>query len=82
MRTVLFAFLLGFALPVLATSVSIGNKVISTGDAAGKVIELAGHPDRTEQRVDGEQWEYYRKKKTYILLIREGKVVEIKEVRH
>ncbi|MEH6415900.1 hypothetical protein [Pseudomonas sp. CGJS7] len=77
---------LGFALPALAQSVSFGSKVISVGDPAGRVYDVAGKPNRTIQLENkfgastGERWEYYLGNKTVLIVVREGKVTEISEV--
>ena len=70
-----------------ADTINFGMRVITDGDSTGKVIEVAGKPDRIEQiqnkfgAVIGERWEYYRDGKTITFTIVNGKVTEIDEVR-
>lgn len=70
-----------------AASYAFGNKLITDGDSSGKVIQVAGKPDRivelqnTYGAADGERWEYYRDGKTIMVIFRDGKVVSIEEVR-
>ncbi|WP_312681638.1 hypothetical protein [Stenotrophomonas chelatiphaga] len=67
-------------------SARFGNKLVSTGDAAGKVTQVAGRPDRVIQlETDfsgniGERWEYYKAQKTIHIIFRDGKVTEVNEL--
>lgn len=67
-------------------SVAFGQRLVSTGDSVGKVIEVAGQPDRTVQLENargagvGERFEYYERGKTITLWIQGGRVVAIEEV--
>lgn len=84
-----------FSLVAVATSfgaqagdtVRIGSKVISVGDGVGKVVQVAGNPDRTEPvenkfgAKQGERYEYFREGKTIQITIEQGKVVAIQEIR-
>jgi len=84
-----FAFLLmWYASTAFATqnSVAFGQRLVSTGDSVGKVIEVAGQPDRTVRLENsqggaaGERFEYYLRGKTVTLWIHGGRVVAIEEV--
>ena len=67
-------------------SARFGNKLVSTGDGAGKVTQVAGKPDRVVQlETDysgniGERWEYYKAQKTIQIIFRDGKVTEVNEL--
>ncbi len=67
-------------------SVAFGQRLVSTGDSVGKVIEVAGQPDRTVRLENsqggaaGERFEYYLRGKTVTLWIHGGRVVAIEEV--
>jgi hypothetical protein len=83
----LFAAFALFALPSLADTINFGNRVLTDGDSAGKVVQVAGKPDRVEQiqnefgAVTGERWEYYRDGKTITFTIVDGKIKSITETR-
>jgi len=88
MYRALLPFMLAvLAAPAFADTISFGNRVLTDGDSTGKVIEVAGKPDRVEQiqnrfgAVIGERWEYYRNGKTITFTIIEGKVKSITETR-
>lgn len=89
MRKIAFACLLFLAsLPaVAAETIAFGNRVLAVGDATGKVIEVAGKPDRVVQEeskfggATGERWEYYRDGKTIVITLRSSKVTRIEELR-
>jgi len=84
--------LLGLALCLLAGaamaqgSVRFGNKLVTTGDGAGRVMQVAGKPDRVVQLENdysanvGERWEYYQLRKTIQIIFHDGKVSDIEEV--
>ena len=87
-------FLLAVALAVAATPASadfsyrFGNAVVATGDGPAAVIRKAGRePDRIVQienrhgAVVGERWEYYLGDKQVNFEIRDGRVVDIQELR-
>src|SRR3546814_712621 len=85
-----FAFLLALALrPAMAEfSVRFGDGVVITGDSPGTIVRKAGRqPDRSVQLENrhgaavGERWEYYLDNKQVNFEIREGRVVDIQEVR-
>jgi hypothetical protein len=83
---------LGVALLLVAqsalaiSSVRFGNRLVATGDGAGKVIQVAGKPDRTVQLENeysanvGERWEYYQARKTVLIIFKNGEVSDIQEV--
>lgn len=88
MRKLLLAAALVLAtLPAFADSIAIGGRLITDGDGPGKVIDVAGKPDRIVQLetkfggAAGERWEYYRNGKTLTITFKEGKVVSIVESR-
>ncbi len=67
-------------------SVRLNGRIISEGDSAGKVMEIAGKPDRTVQLVNkygagvASRWEYYRDGKTIMVTVQNGKVIHTEEV--
>lgn len=67
-------------------SVAFGQRLVTTGDTVGKVIEVAGQPDRTVRLENsqgaavGERLEYYLRGKTVTIWIQGGRVVAIDEV--
>jgi len=69
-------------------SARFGDKLVSTGDGAGKVTQVAGKPDRviplenTYGANAGERWEYYQAGKTIQIIFRDGKVNEVTEIRN
>ena len=87
MRILAFALLIvaGVAMAAQA-SVAFGGRLVSTGDSVGKVIEVAGQPDRTVRLENsqggaaGERFEYYLRGKTVTIWIHGGRVVAIEEV--
>lgn len=66
-------------------SVAFGQRLVSTGDSVGKLIEVAGQPDRTVRLENaqggaaGERYEYYLRGKTVTIWIQGGRVVAIDE---
>ena len=86
MRNLLLIALLA-ATPAFADSIAIDGKLITSGDGPGKVIQVAGKPDRVVQLETeyggavGERWEYYRDGKTIQIAIYDGKVRSIVENR-
>ncbi len=86
----LIAFLLALVMtPALADfSFRFGNAVVATGDSPSTVIRKAGRePDRIVQvenhrgAVVGERWEYSLDSKQVNFDIRDGRVVDIQELR-
>jgi len=88
------AFLLASALVLAAApaaadfSFRFGDAVVATGDGPATVIRKAGRePDRIVQienrrgAVVGERWEYYLGDKQVNFEIRDGRVVDIQELR-
>lgn len=67
-------------------SYAFGNRVLTVGDSAGKLSELAGaplHKEPVENKFgahEAERWEYRRDGKTLLVTIKEGKVAQIDEV--
>lgn len=69
-----------------ASSARFGDRLVTSGDSAGKVTQVAGKPDRVVQIENkfgantGERWEYYQSRKTVQIIFEEGKVIDIREV--
>jgi len=83
----MFAFALFAATGASASeSYAFGNRVLTVGDSAGKLIELAGspvHKEPVENKFgahEAERWEFRREEKTLFFTIRDGKVAQIDEV--
>jgi hypothetical protein len=78
----------GLWTPAMADSISVGNRVISDGDAVGIVFEVLGKPDRTVDLENpfgaalAERWEYYRDGKTISIIVAGSKVISITETRN
>lgn len=73
--------------PAMASgSARFGDKLVNTGDGAGRVTQVAGKPDRVialENRFGanaGERWEYDQPRKTVQIIFRDGRVTEVREV--
>ncbi len=88
MRTILLAAALALvAVPALADSIRFGDKLLTDGDSAAKVKQIAGDPDTVEPiqnqfgAAQGERWQYYRDGKTITFTIIQGKVTAIVETR-
>ncbi|MEJ1096971.1 MULTISPECIES: DUF2845 domain-containing protein [unclassified Pseudoxanthomonas] len=88
MRTTALAIVLALlALPAFADSIRFGDKLLTDGDSAAKVKQIAGEPDATEQIQNeygatlGQRWQYYRDGKTITITIINGKVTTITETR-
>lgn len=70
----------------MASSVEFGVELVSSGDTAGEVNQVAGKPDRVVQlenrfgATTGERWEYYQARKTIHIIFEDGKVAEIREI--
>ena len=88
------AFLFATALALAATpavadfSFRFGDAVVTTGDSPATVIHKAGRqPDRIVRLENrrgaavGERWEYYLENKQVNFEIRDGRVVDIQELR-
>ncbi len=69
-----------------ADSYAFGNRVLTVGDSAGKLIELAGapvHKEPVENKFgahEAERWEYRQEGKTLLMTVKDGKVAQIDEV--
>jgi len=69
-----------------AESYAFGNRVLTVGDSAGKLTELAGTPvhkepiENKEGAFRGERWEYRLDGKTLLVTVEKGKVAQIDEV--
>lgn len=88
MRTILLAAALALlAVPAFADSTRFGDKLLTDGDSAAKVKQIAGEPDAIEPiqnkfgATQGERWQYFRDGKTITFTIVEGKVTAIVETR-
>lgn len=70
----------------MASSARFGDRLINSGDTAGKVSQVAGKPDRVVQLENrfgantGERWEYYQARKTIHVIFEDGKVTDIREM--
>lgn len=69
-------------------SARFDREIVTLGDSTGIVIKKAGRqPDRTVQLENafggaaGERWEYYVNDKQINIVFRDGKVVDIEEIR-
>lgn len=77
--------LLGLALSVvaLAQSARFGSRMVSVGDTAERLREVAGAPDSvdTEPTDSGprEQWTYRRRGRLIQLWVADGKIVHISD---
>lgn len=69
-------------------TVRFGNRVITVGDSATRVLEIAGKPDYIEPvenvfgAARGERWQYRVGGKVVTITIANGKVVSIEESGH
>jgi hypothetical protein len=87
MRAAIFCFFLLLSASALADTYAFGSRLVVSGDGAGKVMEVAGKPDRivnleNEQgAVYGERWDYYLGGKTVSIYLIGGIVKQITEAR-
>lgn len=88
MRTIILAAVLVLlAMPARADSIRFGERLLTDGDSAAKVKQIAGEPDAVEQIQNeygatlGQRWQYYRDGKTITITIIDGKVTTITETR-
>ncbi|RXR08557.1 DUF2845 domain-containing protein [Pseudoxanthomonas composti] len=85
-RRLLALTLCAITVSATAASARFGNRLVTTGDSAGKVSQVAGTPNRVvplENKFSaniGERWEYDQERKTIQIVFRDGKVVDIQEV--
>ncbi|WP_158543395.1 DUF2845 domain-containing protein [Dyella psychrodurans] len=95
MRRYLILFLLLTSFTVhAATSLRVGNKVLTIGDSAARVQELMGQPTiRTfvrrqsgglpdNQLAPGEQWQYSQDGKTIVITVIGGRVTNFETLYH
>lgn len=70
----------------MAGSVHFEKGLVTTGDSAGKVNQVAGPPNNVvelENRYGantGQRWEYYLPRKTIHIIFEDGKVTEVREI--
>lgn len=69
-----------------ATSLRVGNKVLTTGDSAARVLQVMGEPSvrafrqlqigglPDNQLASGEEWQYLQDGKTIVVIIVGGRV--------
>jgi hypothetical protein len=87
MRAAILCFFLLLSAPALADTYAFGNRLVVSGDGAGKVMEVAGKPDRIVNlenergAVYGERWDYYLNGKTVSIYLIGGIVKQITEAR-
>jgi len=69
-----------------AESYRFGSRVLTVGDTAGELIELAGAPVHKAQvenkfgALEAERWEYRQEGKTLLVTVKDGKVAQIDEI--
>lgn len=75
-----------------ATSLRVGNKVLTVGDSAARVLQLMGEPSirafkqlqlggmPDNQVANGEEWQYLQDGKTIIVTVVGGRVVNFETV--
>jgi hypothetical protein len=87
MRAAILCFFLLLSGSAQADTYAFGSHLVVSGDGAGKVMEVAGKPDRivnleNEQgAVYGERWDYYLGGKTVSIYLIGGIVKNITEAR-
>ena len=90
MRRYLVLLLLLVSLTVhAASSLRVGNKVLTTGDSAARVLELMGEPAvrafkqlqtgplPSNQVAAGEEWQYPQGGKAIVITVVQGRVIFI-----
>ncbi|KRA50544.1 hypothetical protein [Pseudoxanthomonas sp. Root630] len=87
-KTALFLALMLTAGTAFADTYAFGNRVVSSGDSIGRLVEIAGRPDIVTPREnrygarEGETWTYFRDGKTLVFTIdTNGKILSISESR-
>lgn len=87
-KTAMFLALMLAAGTALADTYAFGNRVISSGDSIGRLVEIAGKPDLVTPLEneygarEGENWTYFRDGKTLVFTIdTRGKIIRITESR-
>jgi len=75
-----------------ATSLRVGNKVLTVGDSAARVLQLMGEPSirafkqfqvggmPDNQVTNGEEWQYLQDGRTIIVTVVGGRVVNFETV--
>ena len=75
-----------------ATSLRVGNKVLTVGDSAARVLQLMGEPSirafkqfqvgglPDNQVANGEEWQYLQDGKTIVVTVIGGRVVNFETV--
>ena len=87
MRAAIFCLFLLLSAPALADTYAFGSRLVVSGDGAGKVMEVAGKPNRIvnlendQGAVYGERWDYYLSGKTVSVYLVDGVVKRITEAR-
>ncbi|HJU39179.1 MAG TPA: hypothetical protein VJ724_06360 [Tahibacter sp.] len=81
LKTVVFLWALASCFDVAAQSARFGSRMISVGDDAERVRDVAGSPEKTEA-IDPDNpalsvWTYRRKGRVIDLWIADGKVVRV-----
>lgn len=87
-KTAIFLALMFAAGAAFADTYAFGNRVVSSGDSIGRLVEIAGKPDLVtplENQYgarEGENWTYFRDGKTIVFTINtSGKILRIAESR-
>lgn len=93
MRRYLIPFLLLASMSLhAATSLRVGNKVLTVGDSAARVLQVMGEPSirafkqlqmgglPDNQVANGEEWQYLQDRKTIVVTIVGGRVVNFETV--
>jgi hypothetical protein len=87
-KTAFFLALMLAAGTAFADTYAFGNRVVSSGDSIGKLVEIAGKPDVVtplENQYgarEGENWTYFRDGKTIVFTVNtQGKILRISESR-
>jgi hypothetical protein len=75
-----------------ATSLRVGNKVLTVGDSAARVLQLMGEPSirafkqfqvggmPDNQLANGEEWQYLQDGKTIVVTVVGGRVVNFETI--
>lgn len=87
-KTAICLALLLASVTAFANTYNFGNRVVSSGDSVGRLIEIAGKPDMVTPIENdygakrGEKWTYFRDGKTIVFTVdTNGKIVSISESR-
>lgn len=87
-KIAIFLALMLAAGTAFADTYAFGNRVVSSGDSIGRLVEIAGKPDLVtplENQYgarEGENWTYFRDGKTIVFAINtSGKILRIAESR-